>query len=184
MASLLVASPPASAAYRIVVNLYPWQFWRYVFPGRTDADTGVCRDISVRRGIVVPGSYLVKTVAHENVHRIDESTRSAWCAPAGARYEYSDGDYDLTSLPWLVWYSVGDLAECAYREGGDEGRTRACFEQSADKAGRHYAECCDRGGRASPLVETIRRESKRCEDIVHLDAKARRQVCESLSARQ
>jgi len=181
VAVLLGAARPIGATYRIVVNLYPWEFWRYAFPGRTDADTAVCGDISLRRGVVVDGSYLVKTVAHENVHRLDQSTHLSSCAIGNARYEFSDGNYDTNSVAWLVSYAVGDLAECLYQEAGNEDRARACFERSGDKAGRHYAECCDRDGPASPLVETIRRDSKRCEDVVSLDTDARRRRCEMLT---
>lgn len=130
------------------------------------AATTVCGPISIDTNHVTAGSYLINTVAHENTHFLGSGDGVLGCSGDGwGRFRFTDRGYDDATLPWLVSYAIGDLAQCFSDRDGDPAETTRCFEHrlnGRDKVCRRWEECFNRT--SSKNVKDIR-EKMGCPQV-------------------
>lgn len=141
--------------------------------GRTNASTTACELVELNWHNVTSVSEMTNTVAHENTHYLGLGAAgdNDCDGKKSDNSFFTDGDYSDLTMPWLVSYSFGDLAQCFADKDGVKDAVLTCFEQRIDsKSGmcRPYQECC-LGGRVPKNVRDIREQAGckaiRCESV-------------------
>jgi hypothetical protein len=119
-------------------------YWRAAT--RTTAHTAACGTIAINSHLISTDTYLINTVAHENTHYVGLGAGDLGCGgPGRPESRFKDGDYTNVTMPWLVSYAFGDLAECFRGGGGDRTETLACMEHRINgsrRSCRRFEECC------------------------------------------
>jgi hypothetical protein len=167
VAGYLLSVRASRASYKLVRVFNWWNPWRWMFAGSTTASTSVCGPIEILRRKIGTVSSLINTVAHENTHRVGMGTGPESCDGRNGkdRYRFWDRGYTAAMVPWLVSYSIGDMAQCFYEEKGEREKTMACLSRNVDDRSecRLYSECCDeQPGWDAKIILNLRGGDPRC----------------------
>jgi hypothetical protein len=135
-------------------------------PDATHGETKACHLITLNSHYVEDTSALINTVAHENTHIIGRGTLLDGCTgPDREKWLYTDTGEGKTAatIPWLVSYAFGDLAQCFVDKQRDAAATKKCMDGRIDMAPacRPKQECC--GEPETPNLKAIRAKTDLCK---------------------